>query len=95
MSDRLEDTGKSPDVDSLGVINTIKNSNTKLLEMLENGKVFGIPSTFFLNLQQKWRKKNGLNQMDRHVLLRSIVKSVLNMIPVNFEDFHLQALDIL
>jgi hypothetical protein len=44
LGDVLEDIGKSPYLDALSVINSIKNSNLKLYDMLKNGKVFGIPA---------------------------------------------------
>ena len=48
------------------------------------GTTYGIPSRFFLNAQQRYRKTQGLNQLDRYVLLKSTCKSLLNMVPVDF-----------
>jgi hypothetical protein len=51
--------------------------------------VFGIPAQFCINILEKFRDENGLNQMDRYVLLKSTIKAVMNMVPTNFEDFRM------
>ena len=83
LSDLLEGTGKSPDVDAISVINSIKLTNSRLEDQM-NSTAFGMPSSFLLHLQQKWLKKEGLNQIDRFVLLKSACKSLMNCVPVNF-----------
>ena len=35
------------------------------------------------------REKSGLNQMDRYVILKTQIKAILNMQPINYEDFTL------
>jgi len=59
--------------------------------------VFGIPSSFFLYMQQKSTKREGLTQIDRFVLLKSAAKSLLNMVPIDFQDFRInkERLDLL
>ena len=51
LSDLLENTDKSPDVASISVINTIKYTNSKLVEKINHDSCFGLPASFFLYLQ--------------------------------------------
>ena len=60
LGDVLENIGKSPYLDALSTINSIKNNNLKLFKIM-NEKVFGIPSTYYIKALEKLREKNGLN----------------------------------
>lgn len=94
MSNLLEDIGKSPYLDSLSVINTMTASNINLFEMIQNGKVFGLPAQWYIKLLEKFRDKNGLNQQDRYVILHNTIKTVLNMVPTDFQDFTIDVEDL-
>jgi len=50
LSDKFEKIGKSPYLDALLVVNSIKNSNSTLYEFLNTGHVFGIKASYYVKL---------------------------------------------
>jgi len=54
----------------------------------------GIPFDYFHEIYKWYINKEGLNRLDKSTLLRSHIKSVANMVPIDFNDLDIDFDDI-
>ena len=80
----------SPYLNALSVIKTIRETNKNLSDKFQTGNVFGFKAKRIQSFFKDRYDIQGLNQQDRFVILKTNLRNVMNMVPIDFEDFTLE-----
>ena len=65
------------------------DTNAQLLNKFKSNSVGFLSVEKVMSLYKNWYDSVGISQQDRYVILKNQIRVVLNMIPINFENFKL------
>ena len=65
----------------------MKDTNNNLLNKFNEGKVGPFSMDKVMSNYRDWYDVHGINQQDRYVILKNQIRVILNMIPIDFENF--------